>query len=639
MSEEIWKEVIKAKTAFVPRKTKADLALWIAEYLGLEFPDVMVDPDSTTTPMEYIWTVYNKALNNLEPERSRILAYASRDSFKTLGTAVIEFLMIVHLNRDVGHMAAIEKQARQATGYVEKFFNRPYFRPFVVGSNQRSKEFVRYEHKDTGESIPQKQWEALTPTEQSRYTRYGAKLDIVICTMAGANGLHVPFFVVDEVDLASPDAYEEAKMIPTSDENRSAITALTSTRKFAFGLVQDEIDKAPKTGLKILHWNILDIAKQCPASRHRPDLPKVPVYVDKGALRLYKEEEFQLMSSDQQEKCTPSMAFNGCLTNCSLYPMCGGRLATVQQPPKFKQAVNLQKPIEHLIAQFAAVSEPVANAQLLCRKPSQIGLIYPFLDRDVHVKKPYEIAEMVTGLPHPPTMAKEDLVALLKARETTRFVGGMDFGYTHNFVEVTAAVDGNRAFVLDCLSMPQILTNQQIELCQSKTSHYKAKIYADPENPQTIKEFRDAGFNMPKWTKGPGSVNAGIEVVRWMIRPLIGEPLLYFLEDPGVDHLVLRMSQYHWKVDAAGRPTDIPDDKDDDECDAIRYILLNEFSKTKAVQRKSDIDAKQQRTLQEQAAEIHRRQILEHVTDGDIASVFGGGKKSIKKGKFSFSMG
>lgn len=634
------KEQIKLRAAFVPCETKEALALWIAEYLGLEFPDVKVDEDSTTTPMEYIWTVYEKALKNLNPAENRILAYASRDSFKTLGTAVLEFLMLVHLGRDVGHMAAIEKQARQATGYVQNFFNKPYFRPYVVGNNQRTKEFIRYDHKETGEHITLKQWELLTPTEQTEYVEYKTKLDIVICTPQGANGLHVPFFVVDEVDLASPSAYEEAKMIPTSTDERAAITALTSTRKYAFGLVQDEIDKAPKTGLRILHWNILDIAKKCDAKRHLPEKPKKTVYVNKGMLRVFQPDEFKRLSEEAKSECVEEEAFEGCLTNCTLYAMCRGRLATVQQGPKFPQATNLQKPIDHLIGQFKAVSEPVANAQLLCRKPSQMGLIYPFLDRDVHVKTAAEIAAMITGEDSfPESFTKGDLMALLVTRGT-KFVCGMDFGWTHNWACPMVAIDGRRAFVLGCLSEPQLMANQQIERFEAAFAEYNPEVFADPENPQAIKEFKDAGHDMRKWKKGPGSVLAGIEVVRWMIRPLIGEPLLYFLDgQPDIDFLFLRLQQYHWKVNPAGNPTDEPDETNDDECDALRYALMNKFINGRTTVRSQETQKTAAETLAETAQRVHKMQMLDHATGGNLELLNQGQNKPIRRGKLFFSVG
>jgi hypothetical protein len=73
----------------------------------------------------------------------------------------------------------------------------------------------------------------------------------------------------------------------------------------------------------------------------------------------------------------------------------------------------------------------------------------------------------------------------------------------------------------------------------------------------------------------------GIEAVRYKLSPSVGDPELFFLAgDEGVELFFKRMSQYHWAVDASGRPSDIPDDDLDDEVDALRYAIMNVF-KTK----------------------------------------------------------
>lgn len=636
------KEEIKHRTAFIPCQTKEALALWIAEFLQLEFPDTIVDEDSTASPMGFIWSVYSKALFNIEPENNRILAYAARDSGKTLAESVLAFLMIVHLNRSVGHMAATLDQAAKATAYIGIYFGRPYFRRFLIGDNKKTKEFVRYEHADTGKSISTKEWEDLPLLEQGSYRNFSAKLEIVVCTPKGANSLHVPFFCVDEVDLANPQAYEEAKMIPTADHRTgtAAITVLTSTRKYAYGLVQNEIDKAPQSGLKIYHWNILDISRKCEEDRHHPEKPRIPVFINKEDLRVAKPAEYARLTPEDQSKYAPHDAFDGCINNCSLLAMCRGRLATVAQNPKFPQASSLQKPVTHLIGQFKSVDPQAALAQLLCRKPSQTGLIYPYLDREVHVKTPAQIAEMITGDHYPEDFDRDALIEMLKGRGT-EFVAGMDFGYTHYWASPLIAIDGRRAFVIGCVARAEILTNQQIEIFQSAFGDMKPAVFADTENPQAIKEFKDAGVDMRRWQKKPGSVLQGIEVVRWMMRPLIGEPQLYFMAgDDVIDLLFLHLSQYHWTTDRLlGTPTDEPDETNDDLPDSLRYVLMNKFAKGKTTVRRSDVEATQEvdRVATVQAA--HRQQIMDHVSGGDPGSIDRTGTKSVRKGRLFFGVG
>lgn len=572
---------LKRLALFVPCSNKEHLHLWIKEYLGLDLPDTKVDPDSTSTPMDVIWEVYEAALKNDRDDFDQVLAFASRDGFKTLGAAVLEVLMVFHLQRDVAHMAAIEAQAKKSQNYVRDFFAKPFLRDFVVLQNEKRREIARYYNDATGENLTVDQFAALSDAVKPRYREIRNYITIVICTLAGANSEHVPFFVVDEVDVVqNPKAYEEAKMIPAPRDGQLPITLFTSTRKFSFGLVQKEIDNAHETGLHIRHWNIIDVTQRCPETRHRPDLPIVDVYYSKHDLETVTPDVYESFSTDKKEKYEADKAYSGCLTNCKLFAMCRGRLATQQKAADPKSKIKqLLKPISHTQNLFKKISVEAAKAQLLCWKPSTEGLIYPNFDRDIHMLTPAQMAEKITGDTYPETMTKPQLVELLKARET-RFYGGMDFGYTHNFSCIVGALDGNRCFVLDVLSQAELEVEQQIELCDSTIRHCSPRIYADSENPEAIKRFFKKGYRIKKVEKGPGSVISGIEVVRGALRPAMGEPRLFFLRgDDGCELLAKRLSSYHWKLDAAGEPSDIPDDDKDDEADALRYLVMSVFGK------------------------------------------------------------
>lgn len=568
------KDEAKRRILFVPCNDKKALHNWIKVFLNLDFPDCIVDPDSNSSPMDMIFEAYQHARKNDDPSYSRVLYYASRDSYKTLGASILEVLSVLHLQRSVAHMAAIEQQAKKAQNYVKDFFNKPLLRDFKVGDNARELWVVRYYDAVTGDNLTEKQYQELAEPERLKYKEIKHYIHIILCTMASTNSEHVPMFVVDEVDVVTnPKAYEEAKMIPAPRDGNMPITLLTSTRKFSFGLVQKEIDGAKTTKLQIRHWNLIDVTERCPATRHRPDLPHLPIYRSDETLRALPEAEHALLSPDEQAKYVKDEGYHGCLNNCSLFAMCRGRLADKQMGKS-----KLLRPIEHTINLFGQVSLPTAKAQLLCRKPSTEGLIFPNFAREVHMLTPAQIAEKVTGEPQRQGMTKSELIQLLLQQEVRWYVG-MDFGFTHNFSFVLAAVDGNRAFVIDCQSQPELEPNQQIDLCDSKIKSFAPDVYADTENPQMIKTLRKHGYKMRAWQKLKGSVIAGIEIVRLKLMPAIGEPQLFFLEgDDGCELLAQRLSTYHWKLDAAGKPTDVPDDTDDDECDALRYLIMNVFA-------------------------------------------------------------
>lgn len=575
------KEELKRQAFWVHCETQDALKRWIKVYLGIDVPDGNVDPASNSNPMRVIWEVYDAALKNNRPDFSQVMAYSSRDSFKTLGASILEILMVLHGERDVAHMAAQEGQAAKAQYYVKKAFNRAILRDYVVSENVRRLEILHYYNADTGEHLPRKIWEALPIGERDQFEEISNYINIVICTVAGANSEHVTFMVVDEVDVvANPDAYEEAKFIPSARPPKLAITVLTSTRKYSWALVQKELDEAEETGLHVRHWNILDVTEPCTPDRHRPNEPKVTLYRSDDNLKTLQEADYKLLDERSQSKYVKAEGYAGC-AGCRLFASCQGRLATDQ-----KSKSSMLKPIVHIIQQFRKVSVEKAKAQLLCWKPSEEGLVFGRFARETHMKEPYEIAQMITGEEHNRRMTKAELITLLQQREI-RFVSGMDFGFTHNFSVVTMAVDGKRAYVVDVISVAELELAQKIELCQQRLSIFNPVIYADTAYPSDIKSFKKAGFTMREWSKEKDSVTGGIEIVRMKLMPAVGEPELYLLRETrqdssidkseGTELLAFRMIHYHWKMDAAGRMTNIPDDDDDDECDALRYAIMNTF--------------------------------------------------------------
>jgi hypothetical protein len=572
-----------AAVLFVQPETKEDLHNWIKVYLGINLPAIRVDPESNSSPMDLLWELYDAARLN-KPEYSQVMAYAARDSFKTFSAAIFEILCVVLLERSVAHMAAIESQAKKSQQYLKRHANRPFIRKFITSKNERYIELTRYYNETTGASLTQEEYGAIPVGEQTNFVEVKNYVTIVICTIAGANSEHVPVMIVDEVDVVeNPDAYEEAKMIPAPMNGKMPITLYTSTRKYSYGLVQKEIDNQAETGLIIRHWNLIDVTHPCPKTRHEPEKPKVTVFYNDTTLRTISTGDYMLLDNVEKEKWAKDEAYHGCLNNCRLFAMCRGRLATDAVCPKCDgQGVGcggFLKPVEHTQNVFRKVTLEKAQAQLLCRKPSSTGLIYPNFSRDIHMKTPAELAFIIDGEVRKPGFDKADLIALLKERGA-RFVGGIDHGFSHNFVVILGAIYGNRLYVLDVVSQSELELSQKVEVCLQRIAPHDPEVWADPEAPGDNKTLKkDAHLRIKEWSKGKGSVIDGISLVRLALMPALGrleDVRMYLIkEDEGCDLLATRLAHYHWLTDAAGRLTKEPDDEDDDECDALRYLVMN----------------------------------------------------------------
>lgn len=594
-------EEILRRALFVPCYTKQDLHRWICIYFGLNMPDTIVDPESNTSPMELIWEIYSKAMANDDANFSRVMAYASRDSFKTLGAAIIEALMVLHLDRDVAHMAAIKEQAKKAQSYVKKFFRLPFLRDYVISANTEKTEITWYHNETTGDVLTRDQYDELSAPEQMRYVEHARYIKIVIATMAGSNSEHVPFFVVDEVDVIPKQnqaAYEEAKSIPAVYQGKEPITLLTSTRKFAFGNVQRELDSADRTGLIVRHWNIIDVTERCPPSRHLPEKPRIPIWYSREDFSSITQEAYDKLGAEKQNEYALDEGYAGCLSKCKLFAMCRGNLATKQKDyPKDKKGKYVDRPeplvktLNFTTNKFRELNIDMAQAQLMCWKASQEGLIFPTLDKQKHLITPARVAELITGEAHPEHFAFDQLFNLIAQRDG-RWVVGIDYGYTHNFAVTLLYIDGYRGFIFGNWSEPELDPAEKIDLLERTVKPLAPAVYADTEAPDMNKFLKKHGYRVKEWTKGPGSVMGGIETVRYKLTPGIsGPPQLYFIDGaPGVNVLFDQLKKYHWVIGADGRPTKEPDEIierldgmiiTDDSIDSFRYAVMNSFGSYK----------------------------------------------------------
>lgn len=595
---------------FRPCESREELKWWLVTFLGLDFPDCIVDDDSNSTPLDMVWETYSKMWANKDEDFTRVLYYACRDSFKTLGVAAVEVLCILHLNRSVAHMAAISEQATKAQSYVKKAFRRPHLRDFVVGDNQRETKIVRFYNPKTKHSLTVDEYEALSDAHKGEHTEIARTLTqyrereeyikIVICTMQGANSEHVPLLVIDEVDVVTnPAAYAEAQNIPSGRDDTLPLTILTSTRKTAFGLVQDEITRSEKAVEKgeevtchIRHWNINEITRPCPSTRHKcgtehedghcPVEPSVVMYRNDDRLHSISEHNYSQLSPKEQGEHVQEKMFPGC-TSCRLAPTCRTWLATRQ-----KSKSSFLNSIPKVIAKFRAqASLDMAKAQLLCRKPSSSGLIYPRFEVKRHVISPQQAYLKLFGESYqfhdgrnPNTLTKEELLVFVREREV-HWYGAMDFGMGHNYVYVHGFKDGDRFFVTNIFTASGLGIDEQVTQVE-KYLQDSPMVYPDMADKQAIRIFRKAGFNMKEWKKGAGTISGGITAVSAQLNPVgSDEPRLFLIHDvddePMMDLLIKRIQEYHWKLDAAGKPTSVPEEENDDEMDALRYLVMNVF--------------------------------------------------------------
>jgi hypothetical protein len=541
-----------------PLQSAEQLKDWIMFFLGLDMPNGHVDPDSNSSPIEAMWTIYDTIRSNTGEENPGYIMLSAREGYKTLSASILEVLLMIHFQMTIAHMAAIKDQSAKSVKYINYFFKKIEDLLEVKGWENKSQNKMMIE------------W--VSPEGEDVY------IQIVVATMSGANSAHTNLMFIDEIDVVKdPAAYEEAKLIPGYSKGIHPVTVKLSTRKFAFGLMQQEIDKAQDpedpSGDKILRWNILDVTERCPTTRHKPELPKEDRYVAKSIpLRQISVEDFGKLSTVDREKWEKvEGAFAGCKT-CKLLPVCKTRLA---KRPEV-DVKGLYKPVGAVLNTFRKTDPDRAEAQLMCWKPSSKGMVYPRFESTIDVGNVMSLEKAwETLIGEKPRKSKLTDIDLLFQMRTLgiRFFAGVDWGYTHDFVIVIfAMIPNGEVWIVDCYSQDGL----EFSDCLAAAITYRDKYnverwFCDPAQPAFLKSFNKNHMKSPDFTK---DVMGGIEAIRSKIVDSMGRRYLKVLNVDPCKKIILAFLKHHFKLGPDQKPTLEPDDTPGvaDQADAMRYV-------------------------------------------------------------------
>lgn len=496
------------------RRPDTPNALWfyLKAFFNFETPHRSCCKDHHT-PFHMIWFLHNRVY----PE---FAVLGSRASYKTLGLAIAETLDIIHNDTSVVHIGAIEKQANRGYSYVKKFLF-PTFEDMVVDSLM------------------------------SRTTiNNGNHLEIIPCTMNQVNGPHESRVNFDEVELANPMAYQDAKGIPVTNYKNGQPPSIcyTSTRKFAAGLFGKEIERLRKVGKPVITFCYKDVSQRCPDSRSgkRP----IDVYIDINKF----EWNLRPVTGDMK----PYRVWDKC-PQCSLLPTCRGDL---------KNSHGLT-PIEDLKIRFEASTPDFWIAQGECRKPVRRGMmIYNYskmCEQKINWNKfltPY---------------GKFD-------RSRYFMVAGKDFNYCPD-ATLLCVIDRQtddiyiiKEFRMEMKTMPTIC-GEILDWCSKNPFGMPEDIQCDKSEPGLIATMRSSGLQMAQ-AVDESDVEGGVDLINFLCNPRIRAPMIHI--DPVLaPTLCWEMSEgYKRKIDSkTGEPGQDPDAKNNHFVDCLRYVVWKYMQK------------------------------------------------------------
>ena len=538
-----------------PLSSAGEIKDWAMFFLGLDIPLEITDPESTSSPLDAIWQVYNTFKNNSGDVNPGYILMSAREGMKTVSVAILEVLLLLHFELEIAHAAATEAQSSVCIQYLENFFQKidPLIRIMGWEDLTKNKRTVQFK----------------TPSGKNPF------LKIVICTSKGMNSLHANVLFLDELDLADPAALKEGANIVGYSKGIYGVKVYLSTRKYAFGNMATAIETAHEKNYKILRWNILDVTERCPPERHRPDELKESRYVGKTfPLRQISVDEFNALPDIEKLKWDfVEYAYAGCKT-CHLLPVCRKRLA--DRPAS--ATGGFYKPIISVIQKFKENDSDIAEAQLMCWKPGSEGLVYPRFNSSLDIGNVISYKKAYETLVGPTTMTNISEITLLHEMQKAgiTFYAGVDWGYDHDFVIcIVAVIPNGEIWLMETYASPGLEFVDQLEIAKSFRDKYgPQKWFADTAMPSSLKSFTKNGMRCAKFDK---DVLGGIEAIRSKISNAIGHRYFKVLYTESNKKAITAITKHRFKLDGQGNVTLTPDDERGvaDICDTLRYIGQN----------------------------------------------------------------
>jgi hypothetical protein len=385
-------------------------------------------------------------------------------------------------------------------------------------------------------------WDHLTPDLEERLRdqletgrarggtlrlKNGSSVGVLAQSQRAVRGLRVQKLRCDEVELFDPQIWEAAQLVTRSsrcpsslrpglkgsadsgqvEAPRGAVITGTveaiSTLHKPFGLMNRIVENTCKVGTPVLRWCLMEVLERCPAER-------------------------------------------ACAT-CLLWNECGGAAKTrcdgfvsIDDAIRIKQRVSLD----------------TWESEMLCRRPSRRGLVFPTFDRCVHVtdREPAPGAALSLAL---------------------------DFGFHNPFVCLwIATTDAGATHVLDEYVQSGRTVEEHVVEIESRQWGRVPRIACDPagaaRNEQTaesnVKLLRRRGYTVR--TRASRIVD-GIEMVRAALMTADGAVRLRV--NPRCVRLIKAMQAYSYAPDGAGE-LPVKDGEHDHLIDALRYHFINRQS-------------------------------------------------------------
>lgn len=477
-------------------------------------------------------------------------------SHNTLSAAAIEVLLFVHFKFPMAHAAAIKFQAGACVSYVNGFFRKltPYLEAHGWKKTSDNKTLIEWKTGE-GEEI---------------------SLTILTASVAGMNSRHVPFMALDELDLMDGNAFKESRLVVSSYKGHAPLLLILSTRKYNFGLMEQQINLTPTIGGEVFRWNILDVTEHISKEEARADEPKITRYItSKLPMVNLSPKEYSILSDEEKNKYERFEAYAG-IAEHKMLPIMKNML--VDRPEEDRG--NLYKTVTAVHNNFKLTDIEIADAQLLCNKPSSAGLVY---NRFVEPLNTITIDDALFKL----TDEKNENMSMEYFRDFlvnlgVVFIGGGDFGFTDfTSLVVLALIPNGEVWVVDGFCEQSLELSDIVKYTKELQDRWGVdKWFMEQAYPAYLKTMRKQGIKCPEFTK---VVADGLTAIKSKIVDISNVRKFFVVRQPNTIRIIDAFTMYNWQLDSKG---DIIEGKPfhgtdgtSDIMDSIRYPMQNLFGK------------------------------------------------------------
>jgi len=570
---------------YEPCLSKEELKQHIKTFIKVDLPDVTIDENSNSNPMELIYSVYETMRTGKGPQR--IVVAAARNTMKTLSAAILRFYSMIHFRRSGTHLAATADQSQSLILYLDKFLGIDGVAEFIGMSNTRAKVL-----------------EKLPPNS---FTKNGTcSLRIAIATKAGVNSQRGSFNTRDELELIPIEIIRESSFIsdPTNDEHRfGPIEMELSSRKIADGPLQEKIDEAsqkdPPADLRLHFWALSDFMQRCPDEIHEPEKPRKLAYMNMDTLEtIWEQDQYDAMKETEKLQYNTINTYHGCRT-------CPAFIACQSRAPKQTGTSKALRDISFVNLILKAVKDPdTIISQALNLRPGKSGQVFRMFRKYRHVKKPIEAYKWMFGEYYNPSRySSEKLQQILKDRpweitptleiiyqklkeERWDLVFGVDWGYFPARAVVTLWAyhkRTDRAVGFHTRSTQHMANKDFADyICKdvwtTYPGDYVAPDLADPASPTYF-----GAHGVRSLDKKPTKIATGVSQIRSLLfDPIAQQEKLIVIDDETEDSERLINAFEKWSHKKTPLGFDNEKFEDDDHCDFLdpsRYALASFITK------------------------------------------------------------